>query len=136
MPRFVLLYHRCPLEQEKPSHWDWMLEHGQALWTWQLLELPASWRVALADRVVPRMPSKISETVSIRRLPDHRLAYLDHEGPVSAGRGEVKRCDSGTYQFIRQESGLLVIDMQGTMLRCRVEVKENKLTVKAPEFRS
>ncbi len=31
-------------------------------------------------------------------LPEHRLAYLDYEGPVSGNRGSVKRWDAGWYE--------------------------------------
>ena len=44
MPRFVLLHHECPPGYVKPSHWDFMLEFGDVLWTWELRELPAGWR--------------------------------------------------------------------------------------------
>ena len=33
------------------------------------------------------------------RLPDHRLAYLEYEGPVSGNRGVVRRIDSGKYEI-------------------------------------
>lgn len=42
---------------------------------------PASWRTPPAVRV--------------RLLPAHRLFYLDYEGPVSGGRGELARVDGG-----------------------------------------
>ena len=106
-----------------------MLEHGEVLWTWQLLELPASWQAVLADKTVLQTPRTSAQTVLVQKLPDHRLAYLDHEGPVSAGRGEVEQCDSGTYQLIRQEGGQMEIHLEGTVLRCTVEVVENRLTV-------
>ncbi len=32
-----------------------------------------------------------------KRLPDHRIAYLDYEGPVSNNRGTVRCVDRGTY---------------------------------------
>ena len=49
------------------------------------------------------------------RLPDHRREYLDYEGPVSGGRGHVRRIASGTCTFevnlddsiiVRFDSGL------------------------------
>ena len=33
-----------------------------------------------------------------RALPDHRLDYLTYEGPISGGRGRVRRVDSGTFE--------------------------------------
>jgi hypothetical protein len=75
-PRFVLLEHDHP-----ERHWDLMLEVGEVLWTWRLPEpLP------------PRQP-----TIPATRIGDHRLLYLDYEGPVSGQRGTVKREDAGTF---------------------------------------
>lgn len=77
MPRFVLLEHDHP-----ELHWDFMLEHEGVLKTWRLA----------------RLPSRAGETIAATQLGDHRAAYLDYEGPVSGGRGEVKRCAAGTYE--------------------------------------
>ena len=38
-------------------------------------------------------------------LPDHRLAYLDYEGPISGDRGSVTRWDRGTYD-VEHQSGI------------------------------
>ena len=75
MPRYVILSHDHPF-----PHWDFMLEHGDALATWRLLDAPAPGRTCRAES-----------------LPNHRAAYLDYEGPVSGGRGVVARWDHGTY---------------------------------------
>lgn len=75
MPRYVILTHDHPF-----LHWDLMLEDAGVLRTWRLLEEPAAGR-----------------TVRAERLADHRLAYLDYEGPVSGGRGNVAQWDHGTY---------------------------------------
>jgi hypothetical protein len=79
MPRYVILEHDHPF-----LHWDLMLESGSALRTWRLLAQPRS-----------------GQTIPAEAIFDHRLAYLDYEGPVSGGRGRVKRWDWGTY---RQET--------------------------------
>jgi len=73
--RFVLLYHTWP-----QPHYDLMLEWQGVLKTWRLPELP-----------YPGI------RFTIEAIGDHRLAYLDYEGPVSSNRGEVRRIDSGTY---------------------------------------
>lgn len=74
--RFVLLYHTWP-----EPHYDLMLEWQGALKTWRLLELP-----------------RPGVRLNIEAIGDHRLAYLDYEGPVSGGRGQVKRVDTGLYE--------------------------------------
>ncbi len=83
MPRFVVLEHDHPL-----LHWDFMLECGAALRTWRLLAVPAPHRSIRAEA-----------------LGDHRLAYLDYEGPVSGNRGQVRRWDAGTFRWAAEEPG-------------------------------
>jgi hypothetical protein len=75
VPRFVILEHDWPT-----VHWDLLLEAGPALKAWRLLAEPGP------GRTVPAEPNF-----------DHRLVYLDYEGPVSDGRGAVSRWDAGTY---------------------------------------
>lgn len=81
MPRYVLLAHDHPY-----PHLDLMLEAGETLWTWRLEG--------------PLLPG---QTIGAVRMFDHRLIYLDYEGPISGGRGSVRRLDEGT--FIWQEQG-------------------------------
>ncbi|MCE9606936.1 MAG: hypothetical protein K8U03_18790 [Planctomycetia bacterium] len=83
MPRFVILRHECPVESRRPSHWDFMLEHGEVLRTWALDLAP-----------------DIRELQVVALLPDHRLEYLAYEGPISGGRGTVAQWDAGTYEVI------------------------------------
>jgi hypothetical protein len=101
MPRFVLLYHNCPPEYERPSHWDLMLETGDALRTWALARLPRDWTTwhAQAAAVYPDCPPIADgDAVAVERLADHRVDYLDQEGPLTGDRGEVTRIDRGTYE--------------------------------------
>ncbi len=74
MPRFVILCH----ENHRGAHFDFMLESGDVLKTWALPQPPAS-----------------GVEIECEALADHRLAYLDYEGPVSGGRGSVARWDRG-----------------------------------------
>ncbi len=75
--RFVVLEHRW-----NGVHWDFMLEHehGESLRTWAIDE-----------------PIVAGVELSARALPDHRIAYLDYEGPISGDRGSVARVDEGLY---------------------------------------
>jgi hypothetical protein len=86
MPRFVLLEHDHPV-----LHWDLMLECGDALRTWRLDRVPT-----------------VAATIPAEPLSDHRIAYLDYEGPVSGDRGTVKRVDSG--EFTQTASGSDAVD--------------------------
>ena len=108
MPRFVLLRHECPppskkSKHEKPSHWDFMLESDGVLRTWELRELPAAW-AALLDQTTGETAGETAGGASVTAtpLPDHRLAYLDYEGPISGGRGSVCCCDRGTYELLQE----------------------------------
>ena len=76
MPRFVILRHDAP----QGLHFDFLLEVSGVLRTWALPQPPDS-----------------GVEMACKALPDHRVEYLDYEGPVSGGRGTVDRWDWGTY---------------------------------------
>ncbi len=86
MPRYVILEHDHP-----QRHWDFLLEAGTVLRSWRLAEPPNP------GKAVPAEPSF-----------DHRLVYLDYEGPISGGRGSVTRWDAGTYSGSLEKTGLEV----------------------------
>ena len=120
---FVLLRHVCPDEFETPSHWDFMLEADGVLMTWQLRRLPSSWSAALQQRAVSSpttaptpSPTTSPTTAPAIRLADHRLAYLDYEGPLSGNRGSVRCVDRGTYEVVKECSERLVVELQGSIL--------------------
>ena len=92
--RFVILEH-----EYRGIHWDFMLEWGSTLRTWALSQSPV-----------------IDDEILARALSDHRLKYLDYEGPVSNDRGKVKRWDQGTYQLIVEGENRVVVRLQGLKL--------------------
>jgi hypothetical protein len=112
---FVLLRHECPDEFGTPSHWDFMLEADGVLMTWQLRRLPSSWSAALQQRA-ESSPTTSPTTAPAIRLADHRLAYLDYEGPLSGKRGSVRCVDRGTYDVVKECSERLVVKLQGSIL--------------------
>jgi hypothetical protein len=97
MPRFVILEHDWPT-----PHWDFLLEAGRVLRAWRLLAEPAS------DLVVPAEANF-----------DHRLEFLDYEGPVSNNRGTVRRWDTGTFDWIVDEPERVVVELHGAKLTGR-----------------
>ena len=119
MSRFVLLRHHCPADSEILSHWDFMLEREKFLWTWQLQELPKLWWIALGG-VTSNFAEQATGAICAIRLMDHRLAYLDYEGPISRNRGTVTRCDEGTYSMVSQTKERLEIQLAGNQLQSRV----------------
>lgn len=77
MPRFVILEHDHPT-----LHWDFFLEAGTVLRAWRILAKP-----------IPNVE------LPAEAAPDHRLLYLDYEGPVSGERGTVTRFAAGTFAW-------------------------------------
>lgn len=118
MPRFVVLHHECPETFGKPSHWDLMLEREGALLTWSLPRLPVAWDPSRAAAG----GSPPSESLLVERLADHRLAYLDYEGPISGDRGRVMRQDEGEYRVLAQSEGALRVEVRGNSLLANVEL--------------
>jgi hypothetical protein len=118
MPRFVLLEHDHP----RP-HWDLMLEAGSVLWTWRL----------------PQVPSPPC-TLPVERLPDHRLLYLDYEGPVSGARGTVRRVLSGTFEWRESSSPdapscELVVELRTADWTARLRISEPESPTATAKFR-
>jgi hypothetical protein len=101
MPRFVILQHDAP----QGTHFDFMLETGDVLRTWSLPKTPTA-----------------DATLIGEALPDHRPAYLDYEGPISGGRGNVVRWDFGTFDWDRSfdAENTLAIKISGQKISGRV----------------
>lgn len=81
--KFAILGHDHPA-----WHWDLLLQHGACCRTWRIWGHP--------------------QEISMARLEataDHRLLYLEYEGPVSRGRGTVMCWDRGEliWSICRQD---------------------------------
>lgn len=85
------------------DHYDLMIEQGQALATWRLADRPED------------LPS--GTAMPAEKLADHRSAYLEYEGPVSQGRGEVSRLDRGACDVCLCAPGLWLVCFHGERLR-------------------
>ena len=96
MPRFVILEHDHP-----ELHWDLMLEAaaGDVLRTWRLAAPPAPGQVVAAAASF-----------------DHRPLYLDYEGPISGGRGSVRRWDAGTFTWEADSPERVAVRLEGRRL--------------------
>jgi hypothetical protein len=95
MPRFVVLEHDSP----RGLHWDLMLQQDQLLATWALAQ-----------------PPDADGPVAAERLFNHRLVYLDYEGPVSDGRGNVTSWDQGTYEVRSRSEHVWTVLLAGRRL--------------------
>ena len=100
MPRFVILSHDWPL-----PHLDLLLESDGVLRAWRL---PSSFQ--------PDVPCLAEANA------DHRLFYLDYEGPVSGNRGTVAVWDSGEIVWELVESSRIVLQFQGNPMQGRFEL--------------
>ncbi len=95
MPRYVILEHDYPI-----LHWDLMLESGSILRTWRLAVLPSAGTLVVAEAI-----------------HDHRLHYLDYEGPISGNRGQVVRWDSGTFATRDWNAERIALTLVGERLK-------------------
>jgi hypothetical protein len=98
MPRFVVLEHDHPT-----LHWDLMLDIGESLRSWRLGALPQA-----------------GITTTCASTPDHRLSYLEYEGPVSRNRGAVKRVLAGDYSIVEETAEQLIAELVAVETRCTV----------------
>jgi hypothetical protein len=101
MPRYVILYHQQSSTEADLTHWDLMLETAGALRTWQIHQYP-----------VP------NQQLAATPLADHRLDYLQYEGPVSGNRGQVSQWDGGNYEgTVPTKSELFSVRLKGRAFR-------------------
>ena len=85
--RYVVLHHTGYPGQ--PDHFDLMLAVDDAgpLRTWRLIRWPAE----VGDAAEP--------------IHDHRRRYLTYEGPISGGRGKVRRVAAGGADILADPPG-------------------------------
>jgi hypothetical protein len=101
MPRFAILEHDYP-----QRHWDFLLEAGDHLRSWRLAEEPE-----------PR------RTVRAEAIADHRLLYLDYEGPINGNRGRVARWDGGYFTGAADGENCLNIVLKGERYQGQVTLE-------------
>lgn len=88
MTPMVLLRHTPP---DAGAHFDWMFARRT--------DATPDSRELLTFRVGARVDRIGRGEVVAERLPDHRTAYLEYEGPVSGNRGEVARVAWGECEI-------------------------------------
>ncbi len=121
---FVLLEHRLDDATPAPGappltdgahppasavHWDFLLEVAgqESLATWRLSENPVA----------------TSGAIRAERIGDHRRAYLDYEGPISGGRGSVRRVDRGAAVVEALDNARLTVTLDGEHLKGRYAIR-------------
>lgn len=99
MPRFTISHHTGSKDGD---HYDLMLEHGDGLRTWRLVNTAfQAFQVA-------------------RQIKDHRKTYLDFEGEISGDRGRVKIWDTGTYTIDDWKDDRIQVAIVGRVLKTRL----------------
>jgi hypothetical protein len=93
MPRYAILEHDWPVR-----HWDFFLEAGPVLKAWRLNAEP-----------------RYTTDIPVEAIGDHRLLYLDYEGPISGDRGRVTRWDAGVFDWHSTE--FLRVRLNGKRLK-------------------
>jgi hypothetical protein len=94
-----------------------MFEVGESLRTWSLQQLPTACRGVQGASVAD------GDAVVADRLPDHRLAYLEYEGPVSGERGAVRRLDRGECRVLIDSDNRFEAEIAGEKLRGTVTLE-------------
>ena len=92
MERTVLLRHELA---DGSWHYDWLLER------------PAGGAAGLVAFRVGERVDRGPGTWEAERIADHRTRYLDYEGPISGGRGSVRRVAAGACRL--EEEGEAVL---------------------------
>ena len=103
MPRYVILEHDHPV-----LHWDLMLEAGAILRTWRLAA-----------------PPQFGQAVAAEASFDHRLRYLEYEGPIGGDRGQVVRWDRGVFAWEEDTPERIVVRLAGERLRGIVQLQRS-----------
>jgi bifunctional non-homologous end joining protein LigD len=97
--KFVVQRHE---RQNKPTHWDLMLESGGILETYRIGEPPEQWGIS---------------PIEAARIFDHPLKFLTYEGSVNEGKGSVKIADRGAYRVVSQNENRLILEISGAILK-------------------
>jgi hypothetical protein len=105
VPRYAILLHQMPSDSPRPTHWDLMLEDDGVLRTWALADAPEN-----------------GAAICAQALPDHRIAYLTYEGPVSGNRGHVTRWDEGDFQWLERTTQSLRVSVAGRRLHGEIRL--------------
>jgi hypothetical protein len=99
MPRFTISHHTGSKDGD---HYDLMLEHGDGLRTWRLV-------------------NTVFQTSQVaRQIKDHRKSYLDYEGEIAGDRGRVKIWDTGTYTVDVWKDERIQVALVGRALKTRL----------------
>jgi hypothetical protein len=69
------------------------------------------------------------DSVAAEELDDHRLAYLDYQGPISGDRGIVSRVDGGSYGTVLDTNDDFEVELRGCL--CQGKITLHRTSEKA-----
>jgi hypothetical protein len=67
-------------------------------------------------------------------IGDHRIAYLEYEGPISNDRGQVARWDEGTYTLLTRTEDELAVELVGARMACVVTMQRDATQLEQWKF--
>lgn len=102
--RFALLEHAT----DQASHWDLLIEQPgeEGLATWRLGDDPTA----------------AATPIAAERIQNHRRIYLTFEGPLSGGRGQVRRIAAGDARWVEFTAERTVVRLDGDKLTGEFEI--------------
>lgn len=68
-------------------------------------------------------PPDVAATLVAEELPDHRLMYLDYEGPVSGNRGTVIPWDVGRFHWMTATESQISVWLEGIRWSGKITLK-------------
>ena len=100
---FVILHHTGHVSHERGDHWDWLIkipEYFLSELAPRMQANPSDQNQGLLTFASEIHPSQWSGGTCFWRLAPHRNLYMEYEGQISQGRGNVRRIASGQLHWI------------------------------------
>ena len=113
---FVILHHTGHVSHERGDHWDWLIkipEYFLSELAPRMQANPSDQNQGLLTFASEIHPSQWSSGTRFWRLAPHRNLYMEYEGQISQGRGNVKRIASGQLHWIFLSDFLLQFHLFG-----------------------
>lgn len=100
---FVILHHTGHISQDRGDHWDWLIRFPDYFLAELAPRMQANQEAQIHGLLTfasENHPSQWTSGSQFWRLSPHRMEYLQYQGEVSKGRGNVKRIAFGELQWI------------------------------------
>ena len=99
-------------------HYDFLIKKNDILQCWQFSSIANI---------------EIGELIFCKKIFDHRLKYLNYQGPISNNRGKVQIIQNGFLEIIIQEDNLVRFRIDSELLNGNFEIR--KIQSEAWEFK-